>query len=314
MGAAAAPGSASAVTPTRATGASGATGAASTLLRGLLDDASLFPPGNLPMPAAAAAHFRHETAWFSELTGPFVCPENRLRELSTVLTVAATPWIDLSVVVTGGAPAIAAATDAVARDPRLRLRAVEVPAAKGGNPAAAVAEVTAALDAVPLAGAVGYIEIPLPALGDPAAAGPLLATTDGHGYRPKLRTGGTVAEAFPDEATLAACLVAVAGRRIPFKCTAGLHHAVRHTAADTGFEHHGFLNVLLATGAAAAGAEAGEVAGLLAERDPGRVAAAVKALDEDAAGQIRWLFTSFGTCSVDEPVADLVSLGLLSRP
>ena len=36
-------------------------------------------------------------------------------------------------------------------------------------------------------------------------------------------------------------------RETPFKCTAGLHNAVRHRAADTGFEHHGFLNVLLAT-------------------------------------------------------------------
>ena len=35
-------------------------------------------------------------------------------------------------------------------------------------------------------------------------------------------------------------------RETPFKCTAGLHRAVRHTG-DDGFEHHGFLNVLLAT-------------------------------------------------------------------
>ena len=32
-------------------------------------------------------------------------------------------------------------------------------------------------------------------------------------------------------------------RETPFKCTAGLHRAVRHTGED-GFEHHGFLNVL----------------------------------------------------------------------
>ena len=75
------------------------------LLRDLLDDASLFPPGNLPMPQAVSAHVAHETAWFSDLTGPFVCPETRLAELGTALTASGVPWIDLSLVVTGGAAA-----------------------------------------------------------------------------------------------------------------------------------------------------------------------------------------------------------------
>jgi len=285
-----------------------------SLLRDLLDDASLFPPGNLPMPKAVAAHVGHEIAWFSELTGPFVCPETRLTELGRALTTASIPWIDLSVVVTGGAAAVTAAIDAVAVDPRLRLRAVEVPAAKGDEPAQAITDVAAALDQVPLAGATGFIEFPLTAIADPASAGPLLELADQRGYRPKLRTGGVTREAFPGEQVLAGCLAAVAGRRIPFKCTAGLHHAVRHTEQATGFEQHGFLNVLLAVGAAAADASVGEITAILAQRDPGWIAAAVRALDPEAAAEIRWLFTSFGTCSTDEPVADLVSLGLLSQP
>jgi hypothetical protein len=284
-----------------------------SLLYGLLDDASLFPPGNLPMPKAVGAHLRHETAWFSDLTGPFICPETRIAELSRALAAADAAWIDLSVVVSGGADAVTAAADAVAADPRMRLRAFEVPAGRDTGAAAAVTAVAAALDSVPLASATGYIEVPLTALTADDQAGPLLTIIDERGYRPKLRTGGVTAEAFPDEAALAAALVAVAGRRIPFKCTAGLHHAVRHADPATGFEHHGFLNVLLATGAAADGAAAGEVAAILGQRDPGRVAAAVRQLSPDAAAEIRWLFTSFGTCSTDEPVGDLVGLGLLSQ-
>src|SRR5215475_114977 len=79
------------------------------LLHGLLDDASLFPPGNLPMPAAVAAHVNHEKEWFSALTGPFVCPDTKLPDLARTLTAANTPWIDLSLVVTGGADGVAAA-------------------------------------------------------------------------------------------------------------------------------------------------------------------------------------------------------------
>jgi len=284
-----------------------------TLLRGLLDDASLFPPGSLPMPTAVAAHVRNESAWFSELTGPFVCPDTKIAELTRALTAANVGWIDLSLVITGGAAAVGAATDAVAADARLRLRAVEVPAAKGPPPAQAVTEVAAALDSVPLAGATGYIEFPLAAIADPATAGPLLDLADQRGYRPKLRTGGVTPEAFPAEETLAGCLAAVADRRIPFKCTAGLHHAVRCTDQAAGLEQHGFLNVLLAVRAAAVDASVGDIAAILAERDQAKVTAAVRALDQEAAEQVRWLFTSFGTCSTDEPVADLVSLGLLSQ-
>jgi hypothetical protein len=283
------------------------------LLRGLLDDASLFPPGNSPMPKAVAAHARLASAWYGDLTGPFVCPETKLGELRIALTTANVAWIDLALVVTAGAAAVAEATDAVAADPRLRLRAVEVPAAKDTEPAQAIAEVAAELDAAPLAAATGYIELPLATIAAPGA-GHLLTIIDEWGYRPKFRTGGVTRQAFPDEATLAACLAQAAGRRIPFKCTAGLHHAVRHAEATTGFEHHGFLNVLLATEAGLRGGEADEIASVLAERDPAAVAGAILALSPDAADEIRGLFTSFGTCSVDDPVADLVGLRLLSKP
>src|SRR5215469_9069708 len=284
------------------------------LLRGLLDDASLFPPASLTMPAAVAAHQRHSGAWYAALCGPFVCPETKVADLRTALTIANRTAIEVSLVVTGGAAAVPAALDAVAADPRIRLRGVEVPAAKDGDPADAVAAVVEALDVAPLAAAAGYVEMSIRAVADPAVAGPLLATVDGHGYRPKLRTGGVTADAFPAESALAACLTAIIDRRIPFKATAGLHHAVRNTAADTGLEHHGFLNVLLAVGAAARGASTGELAGLLAERDPATVAEQVSRLEQDAIADIRYLFTSFGTCSTDEPVDARAALGLLAQP
>ncbi len=85
---------------------------------------------------------------------------------------------------------------------------------------------------------------------------------------PKFRTGGLAAELFPTPGELAAVICACRDRELPFKLTAGLHHALRHTDPETGFTHHGFLNVLAADLVAAGGAEVDEVAEVLSLTDP----------------------------------------------
>ena len=272
------------------------------IFRALFDDASLFPPASLTMVDAVAGHLRHQAAWYGAMSGPFVCPDTRLGQLSVVLTAAGVAELDLALVLPGGAAGLAAAADAVFADPRLRLRAVELPV---GSDSAA--DVVAAVDATPLQGASSFLEMPIAQVDARA----IQVITD-HRQLVKLRTGGADAAAFPDEVTLARSLIVLADARQPFKCTAGLHHAVRHRAADTGFEHHGFLNVLLAVRAALDGRSEADVAAVLADQDAGRVARAVVDLDDDRAAEARSLFTSFGTCSTDEPVADLVTLGLVS--
>jgi hypothetical protein len=273
------------------------------LFRGLFDDASLFPPASLTMVDAVAGHLRHHSARYREMSGPFVCPDTRLGQLSAVLTAAGVAELDLALVLPDGVSSLAPAVDAVFADPRLRLRAIELPA--GNSPAA---DVVAALDATPLQGASAFLEIPVTL----ADVGTMRVVAE-HRYLVKLRTGGVTASAFPDEATLARALSLLVAERQAFKCTAGLHHAVRHRAAGTGFEHHGFLNVLLAVATALRGADEPEVASQLSDQDQARVAAGVAALDPDEAADVRSLFTSFGTCSTDEPLADLVTLGLVSE-
>jgi hypothetical protein len=86
---------------------------------------------------------------------------------------------------------------------------------------------------------------------------------------------------------------------------------VRHTDAVTGFEHHGFLNVMLATAASRNGADEELVRGLLAERDAKRVGSAIAGLSVEGVAAVRQHFTSFGTCSISEPLADLAELHLL---
>lgn len=277
------------------------------LFRGLFDDASLFPPAALSMTDAVSGHLRHQTAWYRATSGPFVCADIRIPELSTALTVAGVAELDLALVLPGGAASLDSAVDGVFADPRLRLRAIELPVAASADTLAAVSAVAATLDRTPLAGAAAFIEIPARQLTADVAR----AVID-HRYLAKVRTGGTTAEAFPDEPTLASCLATLVAERLPFKCTAGLHHAVRHSAADTGFEHHGFLNVVLAVAAALTSDRIEGVTAELADSAASQVAAKVSELDADTVFAVRELFTSFGTCSTDEPIADLVTLGLIS--
>ena len=122
--------------------------------------------------------------------------------------------------------------------------------------------------------------------------------------RLKFRTGGLEADAFPAAHALASWIDAALDRETPFKCTAGLHRAVRHTS-DEGFEQHGFLNVMVATARAFDGAGIDDVVATLEERDGTALAAA------DRSGGRRW-FASFGSCSIDEPLADLRDLGLVT--
>lgn len=129
----------------------------------------------------------------------------------------------------------------------------------------------------------------------------------------KLRTGGTDAGAFPTPAQLADALAALVRAERPFKLTAGLHRAVRGTDPDDGLVHHGFANVLLAVDALLAGVDPTTAAGLLSRQDHA-VGTDLAALGERRLGRARRLFTSFGTCSIDEPVADLRRIGLLPHP
>lgn len=126
----------------------------------------------------------------------------------------------------------------------------------------------------------------------------------------KLRTGGAEASVFPTPAQLAAALAALAQAGRPFKLTAGLHRAVRAVDPADGHVHHGFANVLLAVDALLDGEGADAAETVLGRADDG-VGRDLAALGPDRLFRARRLFTSFGTCSVDEPAADLARLGLL---
>ena len=265
---------------------------------GLFDDAALFPPGDAPMAAAVPAH-RALRARLGDQVGPLVVPAARLGELAEHLGDGEPIGVSL-IAAAGDLPAAAVR---VTSRPGLTLAAVEVSVVAD---AAVARDSVRVLDDVLPVGVPAAVELPRSEARDE-----VLDVLAGTRHRAKLRTGGVRAALFPSREELAATLAACVARGVALKCTAGLHSAVRHTDPATGFDHHGFLNVLLAVSSLTTGAPVEIAAEHLGETDAGVVVAALRTWTPESAARARAVFTSFGTCSVLEPVDDLVRLSLL---
>ncbi|SBT88953.1 hypothetical protein GA0115233_10062 [Streptomyces sp. DI166] len=267
------------------------------VLAGLFDDAAVFPPGSLPLEQAVAAHEAHRRGAHGDLVGAFVLAAKDVGRLAEL--TAGLPEGSFALSVTVALPGVADAVAAARRVPAVRLAGLEVAVPDGVAAEAVVPALRAALGDDDL---TVFVEVPRDTRREP-----LLASLAGTPYLAKFRTGGVRADLYPDEHELASAVLAAVRAGVPFKATAGLHHALRNTDPETGFEQHGFLNLLLATDAALKGADEAEVARLLAERDGGRIAERVRALTPE----VREVFRSFGTCSVAEPATESAALGLL---
>jgi hypothetical protein len=150
-----------------------------------------------------------------------------------------------------------------------------------------------------------YVELPAPPSMDALDA---LARA---GVGAKVRCGGQRAELFPSAEDLATFVVECVRRGVPMKATAGLHHAVRYKDAETGFAHHGFLNLLLGVGRAVGGADLASVVEVLLSDDAAALAHEAAPFSPEHAGATRAALVCYGSCSTSEPMADLAALGLL---
>jgi hypothetical protein len=275
--------------------------APAVLLDRLVDDAGLFPPTALPMDRAVARHRADAAAGEAMHTHRFLVPASRVGELRELLR--ADEVFELGLIADRGAAGLASACAEIAADPRLRPALVEVPlAAFGEDEASALEAASAELKDVPA-------EVPLYA--EPvvqARPEPLLTALAGHaGDRPlgaKLRCGGVRADLFPSTEQVAAFITACVAAGVPFKATAGLHRAVRHTSAETGFAHHGYLNLLLATVTAARGGDQDAVRSVLETEDADELAALARRTTGAEAAAARRVLVSYGSCSTAAPVRE----------
>ena len=136
----------------------------------------------------------------------------------------------------------------------------------------------------------------------------------------KLRTGGTEIDFFPEPEVIAYSIRECLDRNIRMKCTAGLHHPFRHYDINIGVKMHGFINVF--------------GAGIIAMRHNISDSGLKEIIDDENPDNFvftdecfSWkdwkispeeidfarknLMISFGSCSFDEPLEDLVELNLL---
>ena len=267
---------------------------AKALFSGLIDYAGLFPPAALPMADAVRNYDAYRNGEHAWMLGRFVVPVAKMGEVPDDFPLAlVAPGVEIT----------------------QRCHS-EPPEPHGGG---------------------GRSRNPLPKHEDRSVGGGYLAvsaarndtivyiesddidTLAARGLRAKIRTGGVTADAFPDSSTVARFIQRCAERGVPFKATAGLHHPIRCIKpltyapdAPTG-TMHGFVNVFMAA------ALPQHAATILAETDArafefGDDAASWRghSIGTDDLARIRSEFAiSFGSCSFDEPVADLKELGWL---
>lgn len=290
-------------------------GALRSLLSGLIDYAGLFPPAGLSMDAAVRnydSYMRGEYAW---MLGRLIVPASCLAEYEEIVRGAhidASAW-RLSVLAT------AADVGRVTRfnaDKRDRFGEIDVLEIKAAN-AREIQDTALAYDGYQL-----YFETPpetwrslLPAIGVARA-------------RAKIRTGGVIAEAIPEESRVLEFLRIASERRVAFKATAGLHHPLRRMQRLTYKPDspeavmHGFLNVFCA--AVLLWHEPAlrqEAAWMLGERDADAITMDEMSMTWHNSGvtltaeqiqEAREQFCmGFGSCSFTDPIEDLRALGWL---
>jgi len=167
-----------------------------------------------------------------------------------------------------------------------------------------------------------YVEVPVD---DEELLRKLVAALSENRLRAKIRTGGVTPGDFPGPEAVAHFIRCCYTRALPFKATAGLHHAIRAEQALTyeadapRADMFGFLNVFLTAAFCYNGIGAVDSVRCVQTQDAeefvfeqGVVRWGDYVLTAQELSAIRRRFAiSFGSCSFQEPVEDLRNLKLL---
>lgn len=290
------------------------------LLNEIIDYAGLFPPSQASMSEAVLNYATYRHSNYGWMLGRFILPAARLDEFfesarEFLPKKRESAW-RLSVL--AGEDLSATVRSIIEFNRKHSERAVvEVLEVK----AATVSKIENTITALPKA-ITPYFEI--------STSGrtfvDLVATLGIKRQRAKIRTGGVTREEFPPTREIVRFVRTCMAANVPFKATAGLHHPVRcfkpltYAPDAPQGTMHGFLNVLLMTGFAR---ESFRVS-LLEEIMEEEFEEVFEFTDTGVSWRGSHLLTlshlervrsrgmhSFGSCSFDEPVADLREMGIL---
>jgi hypothetical protein len=301
------------------------------LLARILDDAALVSPGPRPVMADVLdAYLDVRAGEYGGLLGALVVPVSRLQEFVAVLVkrrpaspVPITLSVDTGL---GGVPKALSLT--TSRSALLATGTVEMPAPHD-------------VDSVWLERVTEFVPDDVVAVVEPRR--PDVDGSDdwiagvrrvvGHGCRPKLRCGGDRAGVFPGVTDVSRFLAVVATAGRSFTASIGLQGAARHVDPATGFDHHGWLNLVVAVsralrsvpptivggpddgGAGEASAPPAElvdaVRAALETTDADALAAEVAEVDDRTAARVRAHLSSLGSTAPADQGAEMARLGLV---
>jgi hypothetical protein len=291
-------------------------------LTGIIDYAGLFPPARLDMSSAVRAYAEHRASAEQDLLGRFVVPAARLDEFSAAASALlprhGEPW-RLSVIGGNDLDRTRASLDHFNAVHNLGSAAghavcdtVELPVGSHDDIGNAVAIFDESLSL--------FLEVSSAA--DPAYLISAIADTPASA---KLRTGGVVESAIPTPDRVLKFIELCVDNGVPFKATAGLHHAIRGRYPLT-YEQNspivtmfGYLNIFFAAAFCAAGTSPGTVLGALEETDPSQFRCDDVGvwwqdhvvIHEQLSVVRQAVATSFGSCSFSEPVDEARNLHLI---
>ncbi|HMG87004.1 MAG TPA: hypothetical protein VK574_14825 [Terracidiphilus sp.] len=279
-----------------------------TLLAGLFDYAGLYPPASLDLRSAANNYLQYRRSKHSAALGRLILSLDRADEFRSIVGDSDAD-LSLSII---AAENTDCAVLAQYIGSGLRIESLEI---KCSEPSA-IERIARHLPQNVMA----YFEVPIHADSLPA-----LESIRAAGARAKIRMGGVVPEAIPSVPNVAQMLKTLADLRLPFKATAGLHHPLRskqaltyHPQSPTGVMH-GFMNLSASAAVVFFGGDVEEATCLLAEEDPAAWKVSADSLRwrdqfwtaDQLATLRRDFFMGIGSCSFEEPIHDLESLGWL---
>jgi hypothetical protein len=302
------------------------------LLTGIVDYAGLFPPARLPLDAAIRNYARYRGEADAWMLGRFVIPAARLEDLEPYHDelFRRDPPFAFSALGRGGASLTEFFTnlrDDLRDIAAFRKRhgdrvAVDVLETRLPPELADPRQPESALSLLKTLRIFPEVELYLFC----EATGPVegfleqLARLPGEPIGFKLRCGGLEASAFPSSQHVANALRRCLDAGATFKATAGLHHPLPRFDAGVQAHMHGFINVFFAGVLAyACNLRVEQIRLLLEEKDAGQFSFTHKAATwrnhrattAEIAAARRDFVQSFGSCSFEEPRADLRSLGWL---